>query len=323
MLAFLILFYALNTLAMEILVKGAWVKPERILPLFGPALLLLGPLLYLYILMITCDFRHSVGDIPHFLPAIGFAAMLVARVTFHHFVFAFLGIHLMAYLVLVFRRVIQFRRLLKENLSSPETADPGWLLWFCGVLVFLYAGLFAMFFLYLHTERGAYVPGIFSFLLTLTIALLGYRSLTQKALPLEAGIIARQSASRAPSRKPSEDFAPLRDALAAYMAENKPYRDPDLTLPSLAEETGINRNVLSRIINECEGMNFSDYVNSARLTHAKEALADPARRQQTILQIAFDAGFNSKTTFNTFFRRKEGITPNAFREKHGAERSGI
>jgi AraC-like DNA-binding protein len=180
-----------------------------------------------------------------------------------------------------------------------------------------------MFFLYLHTERGAYVPGIFSFLLTLTIALLGYRSLTQKALPLEAGIIARQSASRAPSRKPSEDFAPLRDALAAYMAENKPYRDPDLTLPSLAEETGINRNVLSRIINECEGMNFSDYVNSARLTHAKEALADPARRQQTILQIAFDAGFNSKTTFNTFFRRKEGITPNAFREKHGAERSGI
>jgi AraC-like DNA-binding protein len=62
-------------------------------------------------------------------------------------------------------------------------------------------------------------------------------------------------------------------------------------------------------------MNFYDYINSFRVQKAKELLKSPKYKDQTILSLAFEAGFNSKTTFNTVFKKATGLTPSQFAKK--------
>jgi TolB-like protein/class 3 adenylate cyclase/AraC-like DNA-binding protein len=103
--------------------------------------------------------------------------------------------------------------------------------------------------------------------------------------------------------------------LEALMADKEPYLNPDLTLRSLAEIMEIPANHLSQLLNEGFDKNFAEYVNSFRLETFKSKAADPAQQHLTILALAFDSGFNSKTVFNTFFKKMEGKTPKAFWKK--------
>jgi AraC-like DNA-binding protein len=70
------------------------------------------------------------------------------------------------------------------------------------------------------------------------------------------------------------------------------------------------------VLNETAGTNFYDFINSYRLERVTEYLKDPKKRDQSILEIAFGAGFNSKSTFNTVFKRKTGMTPTEYRMRH-------
>ncbi len=103
-----------------------------------------------------------------------------------------------------------------------------------------------------------------------------------------------------------------RQALEKHMAEEKPYLDPGLTLRSLAEQMGLSANQLSQLLNEGFDKNFSEYINSYRLISFKAKAADPTNQNLTILALAYDSGFNSKTVFNTFFKKSEGVTPSKY-----------
>ena len=92
------------------------------------------------------------------------------------------------------------------------------------------------------------------------------------------------------------------------------YREPELTIEALATRLGTPTHRLRALINGGLGFrNFAAFINGYRLDHAKAALADPRRGRETILPIAFEAGFNSLQTFNRVFRQTEGVTPTAFR----------
>jgi AraC-like DNA-binding protein len=67
-------------------------------------------------------------------------------------------------------------------------------------------------------------------------------------------------------------------------------------------------------VNEYKQQNFSDYINSYRVKHAMNLLADPALKEKTILWILFEAGFNSKSSFNTIFKKVAGCTPAEYRK---------
>lgn len=103
-----------------------------------------------------------------------------------------------------------------------------------------------------------------------------------------------------------------RDRLDQLMVEEQPYLDPDLTLRSLAEMLGIQANQLSQLLNEGFNQNFSEYINTYRLETFKTKAADPSQQHLTILALAYDSGFNSKTVFNTFFKKMMGKTPSAY-----------
>ncbi len=96
--------------------------------------------------------------------------------------------------------------------------------------------------------------------------------------------------------------------------EDHLYRDSALTLPALAQRMELSPHNLSEVINTRFGQNFFDLVNGYRVQEVCARLSDPASRQFTILAIAFDAGFNSKTSFNTIFKRHTGMTPSAYRD---------
>lgn len=100
--------------------------------------------------------------------------------------------------------------------------------------------------------------------------------------------------------------------LEGLMTHEQPYLDPTLTLRSLADKMTIPSNHLSQLLNEGFGKNFAEYVNTYRLETFKAKAADPTQQHLTLLALAYDSGFNSKTVFNTFFKKVMGKTPKAY-----------
>lgn len=106
------------------------------------------------------------------------------------------------------------------------------------------------------------------------------------------------------------------EKLLSYMSEDKPYLDGDLKMDTLAKQLSIPSHHLSQIINERLDKNFFEFVNSYRVIEAKQILSDPSKKEFKILRIAFESGFNNKTTFNSVFKDKVGTTPSRFRKEH-------
>lgn len=101
--------------------------------------------------------------------------------------------------------------------------------------------------------------------------------------------------------------------LKLQMEANLFYLDSELTLRSLATELDIHPNNLSRLINDGLSKSFSDFVNEYRTEAVISKLNDPKYTNITLLGIAFDSGFNSKTTFNRVFKKVTGKTPAAYK----------
>ncbi len=111
--------------------------------------------------------------------------------------------------------------------------------------------------------------------------------------------------------------------LEKVMSEKDPYLDPDLTLRALAEMIEISPNHLSRLLNEGLDKNFSEYVNSYRLEAFKQKVTDPSLQHLTLLGLAYESGFSSKTVFNSFFKKMTGQTPKAYQKEVKAKRFGL
>jgi putative ABC transport system permease protein len=97
--------------------------------------------------------------------------------------------------------------------------------------------------------------------------------------------------------------------LKALVAENRFYEDAELTLSALATKLGISTHDLSRIINLGLDQNFNDFINELRVREVVRKMQDPKYDQITLMGIAYDCGFNSKTTFNRVFKEMTGKTP--------------
>ncbi len=100
--------------------------------------------------------------------------------------------------------------------------------------------------------------------------------------------------------------------VTAYMDEQKPYTNSKLNLVELAHHLKLPPYVLSKIINSGFGKNFFDFVNGYRVEEFKRRVEDPQFRNYTLLSIAFDVGFNSKTAFNRSFKKITNQTPSSY-----------
>jgi tetratricopeptide (TPR) repeat protein len=100
--------------------------------------------------------------------------------------------------------------------------------------------------------------------------------------------------------------------LNQIMRVNKLYLDPDLSLKDLGSYLELPANYVSQLLNLGFQKNFSEYINTFRVKEFKDRVLLEENKGITLMAVAYDSGFNSKTTFNTFFKKIEGITPNTY-----------
>jgi AraC-like DNA-binding protein len=108
----------------------------------------------------------------------------------------------------------------------------------------------------------------------------------------------------------------LIEHLGKHMKEKEPFLEPTLTLQDLALQMNIHTRELSILINRHIGQHFFDFINKYRIDKAIEIIEKSSTNEFTIQQILFDVGFNSKSSFNTAFKKHTGLTPTQYRNKH-------
>ncbi len=174
--------------------------------------------------------------------------------------------------------------------------------------------------------------------LCLTIYAIGFYALKQPMIFKDVYFEARESASPAvepalanpppvvqPAKNgqsPRYEYSALSpkelleysERLIAYLKMEKPYTNNDLKLQDIAAYFGLPSHQLSQIINTELNRNFYDLINSCRIEEAKKELIDPAKRHMTILAIAYEVGFNSKSAFNNAFKKHTEMTPSQYKE---------
>ncbi|HEX2968462.1 MAG TPA: helix-turn-helix domain-containing protein [Bacteroidales bacterium] len=116
------------------------------------------------------------------------------------------------------------------------------------------------------------------------------------------------------------DSLMLFQKLTALMENTKPFLDNEISLSKLAFQLETKPHLLSQAINENLKTNFFDFVNSCRIEEIKHRLVSQEFEKLTIAAIAYDCGFNSISSFNSAFKRKEKISPSKYRERYNSQK---
>lgn len=209
--------------------------------------------------------------------------------------------------------------------SNIENIDLKWLRNFLLILVLLIVfwlnlAIFEVSFLYILTPYVYLISIIFLAHFTLKqTEIYPYKKEVLKELTAvieESNSIEKAKYQRLTVAEMSEYKA----TLTAIMEQGKVYLDNDLSLPQLAQKMMISPQDLSYLINETYNENFFSFINRHRIEAAKQLLLSEKYQQLNIQGIAYEAGFNSKTTFNNTFKKQIGLTPTDFIKKELAKK---
>lgn len=110
------------------------------------------------------------------------------------------------------------------------------------------------------------------------------------------------------------DVEKYKKDLLLYMTQNKPYLDPNISLNKLAKNINLTKTYLSQLLNDEFKQNFYDFINKYRIEESKKLLADQSHSKKAIIEIIYEVGFNSKSTFNSAFKKFTGLTPKEFKK---------
>jgi len=232
------------------------------------------------------------------------------------------AIHALSYFGFSVYLIQQYRQSLPNAASSIDTAFHRWLLFF----IFMLAAPFLANTFFITTDYVrtytilTYLVGVFTFFVAIDIAILVKPQLFQ-TFPHQLLI-----PDSTEDKKQKYENSKLGDTqkdkyiekLQVYMVKDKPHLASELTLAQLSEKVNIPAHYLSQIINEKLDCNFLDFVNSYRVEEAKRKLKDAKYSHYTILSIAYDAGFNAKSTFYAAFKKHAGMTPSQYRKQTAA-----
>ncbi len=315
----------------------ALLRPDATLPfLTEPVQFLMAPLIATYVSqLMNHDHRFRPAFLMHLVPfaaVIGFGLSPLPGILDRGAAFpvstAVLWVALLAqlfeYVIPSFRRLGRYRADLLQQVSNTTGIDLGWVRWLMHVIYGLYVSYVFVLIFVIHGISSLHVRGFLSLALCIYVCALAYRGLLQKETPrLEAasfegtspGPASTAGAKYARGAVPPDEARELGRRLEQVMESEKLYLDPDLDLSTLAARVGAARNQLSYVINQNFGRNFYDFVNEYRVREVLRLMEDGARVDDKMLTLAFDAGFNSKPTFNAVFKKITGHTPSDYRLK--------
>lgn len=268
------------------------------------------PLLYFYVKK-TCFTNYPLGwkQLWHALPFVGFYILLLStEVTREIDILNIVTTQLQyaAYFVAIFMTLLRFRQIRLANYS----VHSGVYKWLRNTtILYLIANCLVLLRLVLNEQRLELLNLIiFAFAL---IIICWFVIKTMRTPYLFSGVdldITTTPASSDPQETETYDQE-IAD-LSSYMSTQKPYLDNSLTLQDLAQQTNSSERQLSFLINKVLGQHFYDYINSYRIEEACRLLL---QNDLNIQQIMYEVGFNSKSSFNTAFKKNTGQTPSQFR----------
>lgn len=215
---------------------------------------------------------------------------------------------LVAAFIGVVRMVKRYRMFLDQTQSAAREFDPTWLnrlVIALSAAIVVFAGLeFIPIFIHPISYVSAFPAQI---VLTMIVAWLGFEALirTQTQFP-KFSEWANGPAKTAESSE--QNWSEQGNILRAVVTEGRWYLEPRISIRQLAERMGSNETYISRALNQGLGMSFNTFINGLRIDHAKQMIV---KSDKSLLEIAFDSGFNSKATFNRVFRIHSGTTPTA------------
>lgn len=220
------------------------------------------------------------------------------------------------YLFYMLRLIRSFKTKALNELSNTENIDPSWLRIFLITFLVVFLLLVLMMVIAIHKLNVAYLNNFIALIFALVIYVLGYKGLFQQTILIDNKeiIVQNEVITENESIETKVDEQLLKK-LFDFMEIDKPYHDPELTLTSLAGQVKISRNLLSELINSGTGGNFYDFVNKYRVEEVKQLMGNAKFKDFTLLAIAFEAGFPSKSTFNSIFKKFTGLTPSEYRNR--------
>lgn len=310
--------------------------------------LLHGPFLYLYISALASK-KSSLKrkDILHFVPFICFNLYLLVaafssdvsvRIRMDHvsrnveppvLFLAFLILTALSGPIYFALSIQLFKKLdinIFNNFSFSEEINLDWLrklvyifgiIWTALIVITVIHHVFHLFSMSFCTD-GLFLS------LSAFIILIGYFGLKQKEIfshypNTNHDFITEPKLKYAGSGLKEVDAKQYIGKLNHQMTSEKPYLDPNLTLPQLATDLEIPSNYLSQVINETFGLNFFDFINQYRVEEVKAKIVDPKFDSYSLLGIAFESGFNSKSAFNRIFKKSTGLTPSEYKKMKSGE----
>jgi AraC-like DNA-binding protein len=290
----------------------------------------IAPSLYLAIVAFTtANYQTTRKDLVHFIPLALFGTGLIIglqQLLPEQFMsltaFRWIGVFLMVFLrgqvliywILSFRRLAIYRRTLKVYSAEVTTTDLAWVQWFLFAMaaaIILWIGTWLF-----HSSWLIDIAPLGYLVVAMAVT---YFSITQRELfPYSQKHRDEIQSLNYPSRTTvtavrlsEEEVETFKVRVADLMVQKKLFLDPELSLPMLAEGTGLTTHSLSYLLNTGFGENFYAFVNRYRVEEAKQLLATRVK-ELSMLGIAYEAGFRSKTTFNNAFKKHTGLSPSQY-----------
>jgi AraC-like DNA-binding protein len=300
---------------------------------------LLGPLYYFYVRsIIDRPFRKTLADGLHFVPFVVFVLVIPAvtpeflsfrqvhygmltsfdpfndSVSFLQYVYSTVFIiqfvHLLVYLISALYNIRQYERDLRGNYSSMNTTTLRWLtsVNVLLLLVLVFVSVFLILF-FLNHSYNRDLDYLYVVPMALLVYLISYK-LAGVQWPL--ALVSNEKAGKYEKSSLTTDQAKIYGRqLEEYLLKAKPYLNNELRLQELAEMLNIPPHHLSQVINEHLHTTFFDCINRHRVEEAKKLIAGDTG--SPLLEIAFKAGFNNKTSFTNAFKKFAGQTPVNYR----------
>jgi AraC-like DNA-binding protein len=298
----------------------------------APFAFLYTPLFYFYVRSLTDEkFEFKVVDLLHALPFAFFTLYLMSAFYFlsaeekRHFIISdswwltvvglcLLNIQIVIYLTAIFRCVKNYRNKIKNIYSSIDKINYSWLQFiFYGFLTLWLADIIRYFTFLLGPYQLRLVESIFFMGFLVLSYLIIYKVLTQPEI-FKADEEFTQKKKKSLSDSVNQKYV---EQLTAYMENEKPFLDSSLTLFNLAEKTSIPARSISEVINNSLNQNFYDFINSYRIKEAQTLLEDSSTGKKTILEILYEVGFGTKSSFNQAFKKHTGKTPSQYKRQQG------
>jgi len=302
------------------------------------AYLLVMPLFYLYVNAICySDFTLKRKHLLHFIPFIVANLILVPRLYlaegpakeyfFKHmwdspemFFYQIIAeLQYFFYIIAVFIILKKYKKIYLENYTNPNTLLYRWLFQLTMILLFIHVCIifkntvrytaYNDLFIWIHIVAGT------SFLLAACWFILKalnhpdlFRRIDSTLQPAEDFTENIETENKTDDTKSFQI-----ELLKNFMTEKEPFLEPSLTIQELADQVKIPVRELSVLINHHINQHFFDFVNEYRIKKAMTILKDPAKKEVTVLEILYEVGFNSKSSFHTSFKKYTNQTPIAFR----------